>query len=904
MQSKANSLSAPYDEQAIRLLKLMQHCAEKAVSQALKFWLLTVGAAPAVTDDTQCIQPEQATLWGLGRVAMNEHPELNCTLIDFQAPLSVEQATQLLLNECIHETGDEAEVLLTENCRHVMRLHKKPLSVLTASDTNEHTDVCLDFNSPGPLKNLYWRRLPEQSLQEDEIEILPAAVGLNFRDVMYAMGLLSDEAVENGFAGASLGMELAGAVVRVGGVVHDFKPGDAVLGFAPACFSTRVITRTTAVSHKPEHWSDAEAATVPTTFFTVYYALQHLAQLQPGERVLIHGASGGVGLAAIQFARYRGAEVFATAGTEEKRAFAKFMGADHVLDSRSLQFAETIKHLTSGTGVDVVLNSISGEAIHKNLSILRPFGRFLELGKRDFYENSKLGLRPFRNNISYFGIDADQLLIERPDLAGRLFSEMMALFQGGVLRPLPHRVFAANRIQEAFRYMQQSSQIGKVVVSFTEADKASLQPVSWGSGSRPRLTLPADASYLVTGGLSGFGLRSACWLADHGAKTLILLSRRGERTPEAQQVIHKLQQRGVQVAVYACDVADASALQAVLTEAHVSLPPLRGIIHAAMVLDDGLLRTMQPDSLRKVLAPKMLGAWNLHHLTQEDALDFMVFYSSVTTYLGNPGQANYVAANMYMESLTHYRRSQGLPAQYVAWGALDDTGYLARHSEIKEALQARLGGEPLTAACALKVLEQLILADQPGVAVIDMDWQVIQRYMPAARSARFSEQQRQAQQTEETNTDQLIELLAGLSPTEAQQTLAKLLVTEVSQILRLPQEKLPVDKSVFALGMDSLMGMELVLAIEERFGVRLPVMALTEGASIQRIAEKIYQTLTQEQAGQTTDAAELHKQTVAAVVKQHGSQLSEAELEQLSQRLAANQALPFIQQDKQASNEH
>ncbi|MFZ1387986.1 MAG: SDR family NAD(P)-dependent oxidoreductase [Thiolinea sp.] len=868
-------LMALQEQRCISTLGLVQALDKAAKSTQL--WLVTAGAI-------EVAHPAQAPLWGLGRVLMNEHPDLNVKLIDLQNSPTPAEAAKLLIQEYLFPDAED-EVLISAVQRQALRLHK---TVLSSKETQQQNPpVALDFTSPGLLKHLYWRALPEQALQADEIEILPKATGLNFRDVMYAMGLLSDEAVENGFAGASLGMELAGTVTRVGKSVAEFKVGDAVIGFAPACFSTRVITRTTAVAHKPQAWNDEEAATVPTTFFTVYYALQHLAQLEPGERILIHGASGGVGLAAIQYARYRGAEVFATAGTDEKRDFVRLMGADHVLDSRSLKFAEDVMRLSQAQGVDVVLNSISGEAINRNLSILRPFGRFLELGKRDFYENSKIGLRPFRNNISYFGIDADQLLVERPQLAGRLFQEMMGLFQAGVLRPLPHRVFPAQRIQEAFRYMQQSRQIGKVIVSF---EGEQLKP-TFPSKAQASLKLNANASYLVTGGLSGFGLKTAVWLADKGASTLILLSRSG-KAPEADQAeLQRLQEQGIKVVTYACDVTDKTALAKVLTDIQTQLPPLHGIIHAAMVLDDVIVRNMSADSFRKVLAPKMLGAWNLHELTEDLPLDFFVLYSSITTYLGNPGQANYVAANLFLESLAQYRREQGLAASFAGWGPIADAGYLTRNETVKDALQSRLGGAAITTEQALSVLEQLLQAEQTGVAVVNWDWSVLQRVMPNARSAKFSELQRSVATGDEGDQAKDIhELIVGLSPEATHKLIAEMLLAEVGHILRLSADKLSVDKSVFDLGMDSLMGMELVLAIEERFKVRLPVMALTEGATVSRIAEKIVAHLHPQESAAAPTEQDLKQQTIAAVVKKHGSDMTDAELAQLAAHLSAEEA--------------
>ncbi len=462
----------------------------------------------------------------------------------------------------------------------------------------------LGLQSPGQLRNLRWESHAHVPPGDDELEIEVHATGLNFRDVMYALGLLSDGAVENGFAGPSLGLEFAGIVIGVGGRVRGFAAGDRVFGFGPGSFSNRVGTKAGCVCLIPAGTAFDAAATIPGAFFTVHYALNHLARLQEGEKILIHGAAGGVGIAAIQFAKWKGAEIFATAGSEEKRDFLRLLGVDHVLDSRSLAFADEILAITEGGGIDVVLNSLAGEAIDRNLRILKPFGRFLELGKRDFQENTKIGLRPFRNNITYFGIDAHLLMKERPDLAEKLFGEMMALFGEGVLQPLPYRCFEAEDIVDAFRYMQQSRHIGKIVVTY----KRGIHPVQAPPREKRRLELSTEASYLVTGGLSGFGLKTAQWLASRGARNLILVGRRGLATPEAQAAVAALQSAGVRVHGAACDVSDAKEISTLLSEIAVILPPLRGLVHAATVIEDGLIRNVSRDQIRRVFAPKILGA--------------------------------------------------------------------------------------------------------------------------------------------------------------------------------------------------------------------------------------------------------------------------------------------------------
>ena len=843
------------------------------------------------------VNPSQAALWGLGRVIMNEYPDLKCQMFDLQGSFDAEANARLLSNELLKHNTDnnkakENEVILSGNVRHVLRM--KPFQINVTANPHKLTrdkSYALKFSSPGQLKNLIWQELSDCFCQADEIEIKPHAAGLNFRDVMYAMGLLSDEAVENGFAGPTLGMEVSGVVTKIGSAVTEFKPGDEVVGFAPACFSSRVITQTTAITKKPKAWSFEEATTIPTTFFTVYYALKHLAQIEPGEKILIHGAAGGVGIAAIQYARYCGAEIFATAGSDEKRDFVRLLGADHVLDSRSLAFADDILQITDGEGLDIVLNSLAGEAITRNLAILKPFGRFLELGKRDFYENSKIGLRPFRNNISYFGIDADQLLIERPELANRLFKEMMSLFDDGSLRPMPYRSFPATRIEDAFRYMQQSRQIGKVVVSFENGNQIPQELIKALPSEEQKLECDPNGSYLVTGGLSGFGLKTACWLVEKGAKSLILISRSATLDESAKATIKLLKSQGVQIYTRACDVTDVTACKKLLSEIQRDIAPLKGLIHAAMVLDDGLIRNMSQTQLLNVMQPKTVGAWNLHELTSNLELDFFVLYSSATTFVGNPGQANYVAANAYMESLVNYRRSQGLPACFAAWGAISDVGYLARNEETKEALQSRLGGEALNSDQALKVLEKIILSNTTGAAVIDLDWGVIQRVMPAASSAKYEELQRNIKHSDSDHED-IQTLIANLSGTEIQELVVDLLMDEIEQILRLPREKLDIERSIFDLGMDSLMGMELVLAIEERFGVKLPVMALTEGSNISRIAERITEQLSDseldnDEVSSEEKSKEKHEENISVAASRHGhaSNMTEAEAEALSKKL-------------------
>jgi NADPH:quinone reductase-like Zn-dependent oxidoreductase/NAD(P)-dependent dehydrogenase (short-subunit alcohol dehydrogenase family)/acyl carrier protein len=726
--------------------------------------------------------------------------------------------------------------------------------------------LSLGFELPGQLRHLRWQSHALPAPGNGQVEVKVEATGLNFRDVMYALGLLSDEAIEHGFAGPTLGLEFAGRVVRTGPNVDRFQAGDSVVGFGPASFSDRLIADTHALAAIPNGIGFAAAATIPTTFFTVYYALKHLARLEPGERLLIHGAAGGVGLAAIQIGRWLGAEIYATVGSEEKRDFMELLGIHRLYDSRSLTFAEDILHGSEdGRGVDVVLNSLAGEAINQNLRVLAPFGRFLELGKRDFYENTKVGLRPFRNNLSYFGIDSDQLMREKPRLTQSLFEEMMALFADGTLSPLPFTAFDSNSVIDAFRYMQQARQIGKVVVTYEQPPTA--EPVKATVGT---LQLSESASYLVTGGLGGFGLRTAEWLADKGARQLILIGRRGPTTEEAQDGIARLEARGVRVYAAACDVTDRATLADLLAACRDRLGPLKGIVHAATVIDDGLIRNLDGERIANALAPKIDGARHLDLLTRDDSLDFFVLYSSATTLFGNPGQASYVAANHWLEGLAATRRRQGLAATCVRWGAIEDVGFLARHTDTRDALQERLGGHALLAEDALKVLEQMLLNDARSLGVLELDWPALARFLPTADAPRYRDIARNADVSDDSEgDDDLQQLLASLSPDELRETLIELLRKELAKILLVEEEKLDIYRSVYDMGFDSLMGVELMTALEGRLGIQIPVMVLSEASTLAKLAEYLMRKLQGVEHEQPDEQADEQAQ-LASLKAQHG----------------------------------
>jgi phthiocerol/phenolphthiocerol synthesis type-I polyketide synthase C len=711
---------------ASRLIARVARLATRAAHQQMPLWVVTIGAQqPVDAGDAGLIG---AAVWGIARVLINEVPLLRLRLIDLAPTMSLDERGAALAAE-LAAADRETEIAWTAAGRHVLRLRRGlPPHWSAAGDP-----LVLASAPHGGIDTLGWRPAAARPPGPGEVALDVEAVGLNFRDIMWAMGLVPEEALIDGFTGPTFGLECAGVVRELGAGVTELAIGDRVAGFAPASLASRVTTTARAVIRVPPETSFAAAATIPVVFVTVTYALGTLARLAAGETVLIHAAAGGVGLAAIQYAKYRGATVIATAGSEVKRAFLRLAGADHVLNSRGPGFADAVRAITGGRGVDIVLNSLSGEAMEDSLGVLKPFGRFLELGKRDFYLNRRLALRPLRQNISYFAIDIDQLPVARPDLAAALLGEVSAALADGAIRPLAHRCFPFAAAGEAFRLMQASGHIGKLVllpngnagVRLRRADEFALRP---------------DGTYLVTGGIGGFGFAAAQWLARGGAGAIALVGRRGAATPGAAERVAELRALGADdVRLYAGDVADPASLAAVLAEIRATQPPLRGVVHAAAAIVDGLAAELDDTAIAATLRPKLGGAILLDRLTRDDPIELFVLFSSATTLLGAPGQAAYVAANLALEALARQRRASGLPAVAIGWGPIADAGYLAERSAARDGLARRLGARPLAAAAALAALPALFASGLSTAAVAETSWSEARRHLPILAAPLFAE---------------------------------------------------------------------------------------------------------------------------------------------------------------------
>ena len=588
----------------------------------------------------------------------------------------------------------------------------------------------------------------------------------------------------------------------------------------------------------PDHLSPEAAATLPIAFLTAYYALHTLGGLNRRDRVLIHAAAGGVGLAAIALCQRVGATIYATAGTPEKRELLRALGVEHVFDSRTLGFAEEILSATGGQGVSLVLNSLSGEAIGRSLATLSPYGKFIEIGKRDIYQNSPLDLAPFRNNLSYFAVDLDRMWVDRPELMGELLGTVMNLFARRELAPITYRAFPYLEAETAFRFMAQAKHTGKVVLSLDA--QTSPPPERVVRGAEP-LTLGAEGTYLITGGLGGFGLALAGWLAQHGARKLVLVGR-SAGSAAARQVVEGWQADGVQVQTVQADITDPQQVTLLLAQAR-ALGPLRGIFHAAMVIDDALTLHLTPERFARVSAPKVLGAWNLHSQTLGDDLDAFVNFSSVSAQIGNLGQANYAAANAFLDALAEHRRARGLAGFTVNWGAVADVGYLTGAQAVAERLEA-VGVTPVPVRQLLAALGRLwpaVIAratTPPVVGVAALHWPLLAQARGAALPPRLAHLL-EGGEAAGPDAGGLLAQLTALERPEREALLGARLAEQLARILGTSPGKLDHDQAIMKMGVDSLMAVELGSQIQAETGVKVSPMKFVGGVTLRGLTELV-----------------------------------------------------------------
>jgi acyl transferase domain-containing protein/NADPH:quinone reductase-like Zn-dependent oxidoreductase/acyl carrier protein/SAM-dependent methyltransferase len=787
---------------------------------------VTRGAQP-VGRETVATTVAQVPGIGLFRVISNEYPKLSYRGIDLP-PRAFESDAALIWSE-LSRNDAEREIALRGEARYAQRLARGRPSFQQSLDPA--VPLRLESRERGHLDTLRFAPFAVTPCGPGEVLIAVKAAGMNFRDVLKALALYPGEAPD----ACIFGDEVAGVVMAVGAGVKHVTPGDRVFGLAVFGLATQTLARGGDVRHIPGKLSFEEAATLPVVFMTSWHALKNVAHLRAGERILVHAGAGGVGMAAIQIAHHLGAEVIASAGSATKRALLKTLGVKHVIDSRRGDFAEAVMELTGQRGVDVVLNALAGEAIPMGLSCLAEFGRFIEIGKRDIYQNSRIPLWSLRRNASFHVVAMDAVFSGDEGLTRQMLGELAELVDKGALTPLPFRSFPASRIDAAFRLMATGKHIGKVVVSFP-----------WpfvprrGEPLAPPFAIKPDGCYLITGALGGFGKTLAEWLVKSGARHLVLSSRSGAATPAAEAFVRSLRDRGINAKVVRSDAGSAEDVSRMLAEIRTGDQPLRGVFHLAMVIDDAPLAALNRERLRNVMAPKAYGAWLLHKGTQDLPLDCFVMFSSMSSIFGNPAQGNYVAANAFLDSLAHHRRALGLPALTMNWGVLGGEGYVARNERVSEFL-ARQGTTELSPGEAISLLESSIVAGHTQVAAIRVDWAKWQQSFRTMQGNPLLKRILASVEGQEggrvTSNWRLI--IESAAPKDREAVITAAARDVIASVLRVKPETLRNDQPLTDLGLDSLMGVEIENSLEAAIGVALPPTSLMRARTIGQIASLI-----------------------------------------------------------------
>lgn len=798
-----------------------------------KLAMVTCGAQ-TVDDRSEPISVAQSPLVGFARVVISESSRLVGKLIDLPGDAShrggMSSACQSLLIELIHQQDEEDEVMYRDGTRRLHRFVQQTDEALP-DRVAQRLPSRLQIGRSAGIADLKYRTLAGGPLKTNQVEIEVLATGLNFSDVMKSLDLYPGLPP----GPVLLGAECSGRIKRVGSGVTAWKVGDEVVAVAPGSFATEVVVDEVLVARKPSSLTHAEAATIPIAFLTAEYALVECARMRSGDDVLVHAASGGVGLAAIQLAKLAGARIFATAGTDEKRTYLRQQGAFEVMHSRDLAFAQQTLAATDGEGVDIVLNSLPGEAITKGMSILKPGGRFLEIGKRDIYADAAIGLEPFRNNLALFAIDLDQWFRERATKMGEMLRALMKRFDEGELQPLPATCFAADETGEAFRFMQQGKHIGKVIVEYSP------RPTKVHPGETESIEFSANSTYWIAGGLGGFGSQIAAWMIQRGAKNLVLSGRSPQLKPETESMLDQLRSGGANVVVMQADITNVDDVRATLQKIDDSLPPLRGVFHTAMVLEDRLLVDLDAETLQRVLRPKVIGGWNLHRETLDRPLDHFVLFSSLSSIFGHAGQANYSAANALLDGLTHYRRSLNLPGLVINWGHLGEVGYLAQRQQLGERLQ-RQGVLPFTVQQAVDCLSHAMQLELVQLSVLRMDWSLWRGLGITSRvSPRFAHLLKHLAAPESNAQSRLASAteIRQATPERQSQMMGEALRWKAGLLLGIDEATLPRDRPLLELGLDSLMAVEMRNWIESQIEISLPISALMRNATLDHLTQTV-----------------------------------------------------------------
>ncbi len=785
-------------------------------AESPRLYVLTSHAQIVEPADEVTVNLNQAALRGLLRVIGAEHPQLRPTQID----LDQDTDRNLVVAELLSGSRED-ETAWRQGRRYAARLRPSPLrhdERRTAAVDHQCDGMRLRVRAPGDLQTTEFAAFERIPPGPGQIEVAVGASSVNFADVLNAMGKFPSV---DGRA-PELGMDFAGVVTAVGSDVTHHQIGDRVGGFSTAgCWATFVTCDANLAVTLPASVSEEQAAAASTAYATAWHGLRELARVKPGDRILIHSATGGVGQAAIAIAQTAGAEIFATAGTPQKRALLRDMGVEHVYDSRSVEFADLIRRDTGGYGVDIVLNSLTGAAQRAGLGLLATGGRFVEIGKRDVYANSRLELFPFRRNLSFYYADLALMCESHPDQIGQLLHMVYSRIDSGELPPLPHITYPLSEATTAIRVMSAAEHTGKLVLAMPSDGQTTVvvQPDD-------AAVFRSDGAYLITGGLGGLGLFLAEWMAAGGCGRIVLTSR-SQPTPEAQNVIDLIRATGADLVVECGDIAEVGTADRLVALATATGLPLRGVLHAAAVVEDAVLTNITDDLIDRDWAPKTYGAWHLHHATLSQPLDWFCCFSSAAALLGSPGQGAYAAANSWLDAFTYWRRGQGLPASAIAWGAWAEIGRGAFLAESRQTTMIT----PEEGAYAFQTVLSYDRAYTGYVPTINAPWlaSLVQR-SPFAEAFKSAGQGR-------ADRSKFREELSALHADEWPAQFRRLVSEQVSLILR---RAIDPDRPLSDYGLDSLGSLELRTRIETETGIRISSIDIT---TVRALSERLCDTL-------------------------------------------------------------
>ncbi|KAH8433977.1 Mycolipanoate synthase [Aspergillus melleus] len=810
--------------------------------------------------------PQAAQILGMARTIRSELAMSFATLeledLQPEAAQAVIDVIETLQSsrDDIGELDPDMEWAWSNGALNTGRFHWVPVEKALCETADEPETKGLTIGTPGLLQTLHWASQPLGEPSAEEASIRMTAVGLNFKDVMIAMGVIpGGDTIKDG--SSPLGLEGTGYVTKVGSEVSNIAVGDRVMliGCESVGMAT-VINRPASLCVKiPDQLTDEEAATMPVVYITVLMFLVEKWKLEKGQSILIHSAAGGVGICAMNVAKWIGADIYATVGSEEKAAFLTHefgVPRDRIFNSRDSSFLDGVMNSTNGVGVDLVLNSLSGELLHTSWKCVAPYGAMAEIGKRDMVGRGKLALDPFEDNRAFIGGDIARLLVTHKSTVARLLQLMVDEYLNGCFKPItPITTFNAEDAEDAFRFMQKGTHIGKVVIKFPEEDTLPL------TATVPQPRFRGDASYLLVGGLGGLGKAIASWMALNGARHLMFLSRSAGKSEEDRVFLNELNTMGCSTQCFACDIADPGAVKHAVDQ--VSLP-IAGVMQMAMVLRDVGVLSMDIDSWHTAVRPKVQGSWNLHECLPKD-MDFFVLFSSVGGTFGYYGQSNYASANTFLDSFVQYRQNMGLAASVINIGPVDDVGYVSRTPATRETLIATLetllteqnflDSLQLTIArsssryAPAKIPSAFAGFQNPShiVQALDsripiMDPQNASMWKRDPRMAIYRNIQKTSEAERSDGADQLKHFLASMmcDPTKLEQkasadVIAAELAHCVASFLMREEDEVPMSVTLSDVGVDSLVAIEVRNWWRQNLGVDVSVLELMNGGTIEAL---------------------------------------------------------------------